>query len=392
MKNYALCVLVMLMLTTDQILSQENLQITSKDSIVQSSWMFGVGYNFIDDSGDAFNDFTTIKDQWNAVAFPSRISIGRYFKNGLGIEAIGTYNKYNKGNTIDGITIPEDIDYYGLDTRLSYDLNKLIGETVWFDPYVGVGVGYADANNKPRGTYNAVIGFRTWFSDRWGLDLSSSGKWSFGNEASNHIQHAVGVVYQFGIEKGLSKKGAEKLVMIEAFEKEKQRETDSLAAIQRDKDAAALAERLAAEKENARLAALEKEKIDAGNQRKQNLVDAINALGYVYFDFNSSYLNKPYKALLDKLALIMQEHPTVTLLVGSHTDSRGPEKYNMWLSEKRMNRTIEYLVEQKDIDGNRLRGEAFGETKLVNECNDHTPCSEEKHRQNRRSEFEVMGF
>ena len=175
-----LCVLVMLMLATTPIFSQDSLQITSRDSLVQSSWMFGLGYNFIDDSGDAFNDFTTIKDQWNAVAFPSRISIGRYFKNGLGIEAIGTYNKYNKGNTIDGITIPEDIDYYGLDTRLSYDLNKLIGETAWFDPYVGVGVGFADANNEPRGTYNAVVGFRTWFSDRWGLDLSSSGKWSFG--------------------------------------------------------------------------------------------------------------------------------------------------------------------------------------------------------------------
>ena len=385
------CVLVMLMLSTTPIFSQDSLQLTSKDSIVQSSWMFGVGYNFIDDSGDAFNDFTTIKDQWNAVAFPSRLSIGRYFKNGLGIEAIGTYNKYNKGNTIDGITISEDIDYYGLDTRLSYDLNKLVGETAWFDPYVGVGLGYADANNTPRGTYNAVIGFRTWFSDRWGLDLSSSGKWSFGTEASNHIQHAASVVYQFGIEKGLSKKGLEKLAMIEALEKEKQRVADSLAMVQRAKDEAAMAKRLAEEKEKARLAAMEKAKLDAENQRKQKIKDAIDALGYVYFDFDSSYLNKPYKTLLDKLALILQENPSVTLKVGSHTDSRGPEKYNMWLSQRRVLKTKEYLITQ-GIDPNRLATEAHGEEHLTNECNDNTRCSSEKHRVNRRSEFEVIQY
>ena len=378
------------MLTTTPIFSQDSLQLTSKDSIVQSSWMFGVGYNFIDDSGDAFNDFTTIKDQWNAVAFPSRISIGRYFKSGIGLEAIGTYNNYKKGNIIDGIVNPEDISYYGLDTRISYDLNKLIGETAWFDPFIGVGLGYADANNMPRGTYNAVIGFRTWFSDRWALDLSSSGKWSFGSEASNHIQHAASVVYQFGIEKGLSKKGLEKLAMIEVLEKEKQRVTDSLALVQRAKDEAAMAKRLAEQNEKARLAAIEKAKLDAENQRKQKIKDAIDALGYVYFEFDSSYLNVPYKALLDKLALILQDNPSVTLMVGSHTDSRGPEKYNMWLSEKRVKRTIEYLVKQKGIDTSRLRGEAFGEEHLANECNDNTRCSAEKHRANRRSEFEAL--
>ena len=387
-----LCVLAMLMLATTPIFSQDSLQLIARDSIVQSSWMVGIGYNFIDDSGDAFNDFTTIKDQWNAVAFPSRISIGRYFKSGIGLEAIGTYNKYKQGNIIDGIINPEDIDYFSLDTRLSYDLNKLIGETAWFDPYVGIGLGYADANNTPRGTYNAVVGFRTWFSDRWALDLSSSGKWSFGDEASNHIQHAASVVYQFGIEKGLSKKGLDKLAMIEALEMEKQRVADSLASEQSAKDEAAMAERLAQEKEKARLAALEKAKIDAENQRKQQLENSIKDLGFVYFGFNSSYLNKSYKALLDKLALIIQENPSLSLLIGSHTDSRGPEKYNIWLSEKRMKRTIEYLVKQKGIDASRLQGEAFGESKLVNECNDHTRCSEAKHKLNRRSEFVIDSF
>ena len=131
------------------------------------------------------------------------------------------------------------------------------------------------------------------------------------------------------------------------MENEKQRVADSLSAVQRAKDEAAMAERLAQEREKARLAALDKEKLDAEKQKRRQLEDAINALGHVYFDFDSSYLNKPYKRLLDELALILQENPSVTLKIGSHTDSRGPEKYNMWLSEKRMQRTIAYLVEQK---------------------------------------------
>ncbi len=379
------------MLATSPIFSQDSLQITSKDSIVKSSWVLGLGFNIVDDTATPFGDtFLDIKDTWNVVPFPSRISIGRFFKNGLGIEAIGTYNKYKVGKIIDGAINTAPRDYYAIDGKISYDLNKLIGETNWFDPYIHVGAGYSSIGNIGRSTANAGFGFNTWFSDKWGANFNTMGKWGIKEGSTKQLQHSAGVVYQFGIEKGLSKKGLEKLAMIEAVEKEKQRVADSLALVQRAKDEAAMAERLAKEKEKARLAALEKEKLDAENQRKQKLEDAINALGYVYFDFDSSYLNKPYKALLDKLALILQENPSVKLKIGSHTDSRGPGKYNMWLSEKRMKRTIAYLVEQKGMDGARLVGEAFGETKLVNECDDHIRCSEEKHRQNRRSAFEVI--
>lgn len=201
--------------------AQEELQITAKDSIVQSSWIFGIGINAVDDSGNVFDGLFNVGQEWNMVPFPSRVSIGRYFKNGLGIEAIGTYNRYKEGNIVDGIVNPVDIDYYGLDARLTYDLNNIVGQTGWFDPYVGIGAGYTDANNQGRGTYNAVVGFRTWFSDRWGLDFNSTGKWAMsqGEGATNHIQHAAGVVYQFGIEKGLSKRGEEKLELLAAIER-----------------------------------------------------------------------------------------------------------------------------------------------------------------------------
>lgn len=386
MKKITLNLFGLLCLALNPVLAQDTLQLTSKDSIIESSWMFGLGYNIVDDSGDVFDDLFAVNSQWNTLAYPNRISVGRYFKSGLGLEAIGTVNKYKVGKVIDGVINPEESNYLAIDARLTYDLNKVIGETAWFDPYVGIGAGYTDANNTPRSTYNAVIGFRTWISERLGLDFSSSGKWRTGNKGTNHIQHAAGVVYQFGIEKELSKRGKEKLALIQAQEAEKQRVADSIAAVDRAREATEMVERLAKEKEIARLAAAEKAELDAENKRKQDIRDKIDALGYVYFDLNSSYINKKSKTILDALGTILKENPKLQLRVTSHTDSRGQSNYNKWLSERRVKRTVEYLVAQ-GINASRLAMEAYGEENLLNDCDDNTYCPEEKHQINRRSEF-----
>jgi outer membrane protein OmpA-like peptidoglycan-associated protein len=349
-------------LQSDQL---EELQLTAKDRMVVSSWMVGLGWNFINDSGKRLNDITTTKNLYNAVAFPSRINIGRYFRSGIGLEAIATYNNYKEGNIIDGAVNPEDKDYFGFDTRVSYDLNKLVGQTGFFDPYVGVGAGYSYANDLGRGTYNAVIGFRTWFSDRWGLDFSSSGKWSFGNEASNHVQHAVGAVYQFNIEKDLTKKGLEKLALIEAMEKELQRVADSIEEAKSAEAAAvALAERLAREKEDARIAAEKRAEQEAAELQKQKMDELAN-LNKVYFRFDSSYLVSSDHAKLDELVAFMNKYPDVIIEVKGHADARGGADYNMKLSQRRADSTVKYIV-SAGISSDRIYGKGYGETEISN--------------------------
>lgn len=390
MKLAKLLVLAVVLLATNLSHSQD-IEITKKDSIVLSSWIFGVGFNAVDDAGSEFSDLFNLSDNWNVVPFPSRLSIGRYFKSGLGLEAIGSFNRYQEGNTIDGEVLIEDINYYAFDVRANYDLNKILGETGWFDPYVGVGLGYTDANNQGRGTYNANIGFRTWFSDNWGLDFSSMGKWTMNSENStNHLQHAAGVVYRFGIEKGLSSKGEQKLALLEELEKEQQRVQDSIAEVARaEREAKELADRLKSEQEAARLAELEKKRIEEENSKRNLVEKEIKALGLVYFDLNSSYLNKQDKALLDKLTGILEANPALALKIASHTDARGSDKYNLWLSERRVQRTIDYLT-ANGVALDRLRGEAKGEAELTNDCDDGLYCTEEKHGKNRRSEFTVL--
>lgn len=363
-------------------------ELTQKDSIIVSSSMVGIGFNAIDDSGKQFDELLSFEDEWNAVPFPSRLSIGRYFKNGLGVEAIVAYNKYQKNKIVQGVPMPDDKDYFSFDSRLSYDLNKIIGETGWFDPYVGAGIGYSHANDDNIATYNGIVGFRTWFSDRIGLDVNSSGKWAMNNNYTNHLQHAIGVVYRFNIEKELTEEGKAKLELIEKTKKN----NDSIAAAnkaaeERKKEL----ERLEREKEAARLAQIEKEKEEAKVKDKNDIQNKIDALDNVYFPLNSSYLSPSSKNILSTLTSILNEYPKLQLEISSHTDSRGTNAYNQWLSERRLKSTIDYLL-SKGIGEDRVRGEAFGEEKLVNDCDDHTQCSEEKHKENRRSDFKIINY
>lgn len=389
MKAYVFAITFLCAISYNFSTAQE-LQLTAKDSVVASSWVLGVGYNIVDDSATPFgNDFLKIKDTWHALPYPSSISIGRNFRNGLGIKAIGSYNKYDIGKKVDGTINLVERDYYAIDGMISYDLNRIFGETGWFDPFLHAGAGYSDIGSLGRATANVGFGFNTWFNDRWGLNFNTMGKWGIKEGSTKQLQHSAGVVYRFGIEKELSKKGLDKLALIE----ENQRVSDSIAAAKKaEEEARLMAERLAQEKENARLAAEEQARKDAENRRRTDLENKIKDLGNVYFSLNSSYLSKPYKELLDRLAALMEENPALTLKVGSHADSRGAEKYNQSLSEKRVKQTLDYLIGTKGISSARLTGEGFGETRLTNECDNNTYCPESKHKLNRRSEFEVVEF
>jgi outer membrane protein OmpA-like peptidoglycan-associated protein len=387
--RFSLSVLTFLLVTVVAV--AQDYELTKQDSIVKNSWIVGIGFNVVDDAGSEFTDIFNVSDNWNIVPFPSRLSIGKYFNNGLGLELIGSYNKYKEGKIVDNQVNQTDIDYYAADLRVSYDLNKILGETGFFDPYVGIGLGYTDANNQGRGTYNAVFGFRTWFNDRIGLDFNSTGKWAMSTEnATNHLQHAAGLVYRFGTEKGLSEKGKQKLEQQALIEKELQRVQDStLSAEQTAQEAKELKKRLELEKaEAAKLAEAENKTLDSEQSKTHRVKEEIEALGYIYFDLNSSYLNSKETRLLDNLVKILNSNSDVNINVLAFSDSRESNTYNLWLSEKRLQKTVSYLV-NKGIAATRVKGEALGEANLTNECDDTTYCSEEKHGKNRRVELSI---
>jgi OOP family OmpA-OmpF porin len=389
MKNLQLYLFIALCLAVTLVSAQESMELTAKDSIVKSSWVLGLGINIVDDTASPFSgNILDIKDSWNAAPYPSSISIARNFSNGVGLKAVGSYNKYKAGKLIDGQINMVERDYYAIDGMVSYDLNKLFGETGWFDPFLQAGAGYSSIGDTGRTTGNAGFGFNTWFNDNWGLNFNTMGKWGLKEGDTRQIQHSAGVVYRFGVEKELSKKGMDQLALIEAMTQEQQRVQDSTDSVDRAKE---LAKRMAEELEASRLAAAEKARIDAENKRRAQIESDIENLGKIYFAFNSSALNTESKATLTQLVTLMDTTPTITLEVASYTDSRGAANYNLGLSERRVKSTVDYLLE-KGLNEKRLIPKALGETNLVNECDDNTPCSAAKHRLNRRSEFIVIGF
>jgi outer membrane protein OmpA-like peptidoglycan-associated protein len=389
MKNFQTYLFIASTLVVTLVSAQESMELTAKDSIVKSSWVAGLGINVVDDTASPFGgNILDIKDSWNAVPYPSSLSIARNFSNGLGLKAVGSYNKYKVGKLIDGQINLAERDYYAVDGMVSYDLNKVLGETGWFDPFLQAGAGYSSIGDIGRTTGNAGFGFNTWFNDTWGLNFNTMGKWGIKEGSTKQLQHSAGVVYRFGIEKDLSKKGEDHLALIEAMKMEQQRVQDSTDAADKAKE---LAKRMAEELEAARLAAAKKARIEAENKRRAQLENDIKNLGKIYFAFDSSALNSESKATLSQLVTLMDATQTITLEVASYTDSRGPANYNLELSERRVKSTMDYLI-GKGLNADRLVPKAYGETNLVNECDDNTPCSSAKHRLNRRSEFVVIRF
>jgi len=60
----------------------------------------------------------------------------------------------------------------------------------------------------------------------------------------------------------------------------------------------------------------------------------------------------------------MQENKDKRVALSGHTDSIGSEKYNLGLSERRVTAVREYVV-KKGVDGSRITGQGFGESKPI---------------------------
>jgi outer membrane protein OmpA-like peptidoglycan-associated protein len=110
----------------------------------------------------------------------------------------------------------------------------------------------------------------------------------------------------------------------------------------------------------------------------------------IYFDFNKWIIRPEAAKELDKLVQMMKEHP-VTVEIGSYTDSRGSKEFNIYLSQKRAESAMNYIVSQ-GIDASHITAKGYGESKLINHCMDGIPCSPREHQANRRTEFKVTGI
>ncbi|MFK7809905.1 MAG: OmpA family protein [Saprospiraceae bacterium] len=108
----------------------------------------------------------------------------------------------------------------------------------------------------------------------------------------------------------------------------------------------------------------------------------------IYYNFNDAAIRPDAKIDLDALAGLLNNYPDIEIELASHTDSRGDDRSNIKLSQRRADNAVEYLV-AAGISSSRMIAKGYGESQLRNGCVDGVNCTEEQHQYNRRTDVKV---
>lgn len=171
--------------------------VNAQDS--NNPWVVGLGVNIVDfrspeGTGEQFKDWLGNGD-WNFVPMLTRLSVEKYIKKGFTFQTALSFNKIDHFR---GKNDTRDYVYWALDGNVKYDLNKLFGETGWFDPYVHVGGAYVSVNDEREGMLTYGFGFNVWVNENFGVNFQTQTKQDFADRVASHYQSSLGVVFKFG--------------------------------------------------------------------------------------------------------------------------------------------------------------------------------------------------
>ncbi|MFZ9044497.1 MAG: OmpA family protein [Cyclobacteriaceae bacterium] len=110
-------------------------------------------------------------------------------------------------------------------------------------------------------------------------------------------------------------------------------------------------------------------------------------LNNIYYDLNKSEIRADAAVVLDSLVMIMGDNPEIFVELGSHTDDRASNDYNMELSWRRARSAVSYIL-TRGIDPARIVAKGYGESRLLLP----NALTEEDHQVNRRTEFKVLRY
>ncbi|WP_339737267.1 OmpA family protein [uncultured Sunxiuqinia sp.] len=100
-------------------------------------------------------------------------------------------------------------------------------------------------------------------------------------------------------------------------------------------------------------------------------------------------VNSDVAHTINELIQYLIEFPDMEIRIETHTDSRGDEEENLLLSKRRAKAIFDY-IRWKGIDPLRVGYEGYGETRLLNKCDDGVDCSEAEHQANNRNIVKVV--
>jgi outer membrane protein OmpA-like peptidoglycan-associated protein len=180
-------------------------------------WLIGFGINAVDfyptnikgmvsETGvgtEWYDQFFNLNDHYNYITAPSKLSLSRYISPSFSAELALSINKLTEFGSI---TLDKSVPYFAVDVNANYNINSLIGDMGFFDPYIMLGGGYnmksgSNDNNilfKNYASFNSGLGAKFWIYKGLGIRVQSSLKYFFNDGSYRHFQHSASIIYKFG--------------------------------------------------------------------------------------------------------------------------------------------------------------------------------------------------
>lgn len=91
----------------------------------------------------------------------------------------------------------------------------------------------------------------------------------------------------------------------------------------------------------------------------------VNLPENILFDFDKAEIRPSAKPTLQKLSVLLKTYQTAPSEIHGHTDSKGSDDYNQGLSDRRAQAVKTYLVQNFQVNGDRLTPKGLGETQPI---------------------------
>ena len=107
----------------------------------------------------------------------------------------------------------------------------------------------------------------------------------------------------------------------------------------------------------------------------------------IYYDLDKANIRPDAAVALDSLVQVMNDNPDIYIELGSHTDDRNTDQYNLDLSRRRAQSAVQYII-KSGIPSKRIVAKGYGESQLII----LNALTEEEHQKNRRTEFKILKY
>lgn len=277
-------------------------------------------------------------------------------------------------------------NFFAIDITNKFYLDQYLFNNEAIDLYAGFGFGYHEVAQQGNAlTGNINIGFNYWLTDQFGLTLQAIAKKGTDNEVlyvGNYYQYNLGLTYR---------------IVSNKKEKVEKEDTTSVAD-ETPLEAEALPIAVAVEEvqpaetpvaANAPIDEASPVTVNAQEPMQDGLREALEAIGPIYFDKNSSYFNGLERRKLVMIIKLLNANPTFNIRLDSYTDATGTIEYNMFMSDRRLKRVRDYLI-HKGVSTSCVEGVSNGvDTKSM--CKGgNDACTEQERALQRRTEFTVI--